>query len=480
MKIWKRVSAFLCVVVLILDLALFPIRARAAGVGALAAVAGVTVLSAYLMASGVYPYIPEAGQSLTEWTTDNLQSLLDKYNAYLISVGKSYQIVLNGATPTVKGYLTQGVIMIANDVWAKLREFVTWLQSEYALTDNQTGVELGTVATMGVLPVLTSFTAADIIANGSFVAYRTDWNSAPMYAATNTNGIYIGNVGGYMYVGGLADNAQTGNVYTVVRRYQSSGSNSVSVQSVNAGSNSAVSYKGYSLHVVHYEWSSYNDYANSEVPVYASLSDYYDVIVGATDSGKLEVDTATVSPPAALPADTPWGGLAVEGAGAAMSPAAVEDVIGSAITDRAKPVVRPVEVEIQQGTEVDAETGEVAENPVVITQDDVIPAVSELIMPGSVIDTIVSGMQTKFPFCLPFDIMRIAQAFVVPPSAPVISLTFHDPFSDSDYTISVDLSPWDEVAAVVRMLWTMLLLVGFSLNIPRIFLFNNVAATDLV
>ena len=101
-------------------------------------------------------------------------------------------------------------------------------------------------------------------------------------------------------------------------------------------------------------------------------------------------------------------------------------------------------------------------------------------MPGSVIDTIVGALQTKFPFCLPFDIMKIAQAFVVPPSAPVISLTFHDPFSDSDFTISVDLSPWDEVAAVVRMFWTLLLLVGFSLNIPHIFLFNNVMASDFI
>ena len=140
----RRICAFFCSLLLVVSLALYPVRVRAMA-GTLAAVAGVTVLGAYLMASGVYPYMTEAGQSLSEWTSDNLQPLLDKYNSYLSSIGKSYQITLQGATPTVKGYLTQGVVMIANDTWTKLREFVTWLQSEYSLTNNQTGIRLGNI-----------------------------------------------------------------------------------------------------------------------------------------------------------------------------------------------------------------------------------------------------------------------------------------------------------------------------------------------
>lgn len=81
----------------------------------------------------------------------------------------------------------------------------------------------------------------------------------------------------------------------------------------------------------------------------------------------------------------------------------------------------------------------------------------------------VNALQTKFPFCLPFDVVRILQAFVVPPEAPVISLTFHDPFTDKDYSVTVDLSPWDEIAAVCRFMWSILLFVAFSLNVAKMF-----------
>lgn len=68
--------------------------------------------------------------------------------------------------------------------------------------------------------------------------------------------------------------------------------------------------------------------------------------------------------------------------------------------------------------------------------------------------------------------MRLLSAFVKAPQAPVISLPFHDPFTDADYTISVDLSPWDDVAAIVRQMESILLFCGFWLNFDKFNVLN--------
>lgn len=436
----RRGGAFLCAVLLLFHLALFPLRARAAGVGALAAVAGVTVLGAYLMASGVYPYITEAGQGLSEWTADNLQPLIDKYNAYLSSVGKSYQIVLNGATPTIKGYLIQGVVMIANDVWGKLREFVVWLQSEYALTDNQTGAQLGTlISDLLLAPVVQPLKVSTVAAHGLYVGTRD--NGKATYLAADASGVYVGNV--------LHGASGLSSVYGVVVLYKVGDSAStrwlIGTPGWNPESFLPLEYYSLTFNSTQYKYcfpTTKVAQIPDTIPVFDTMYDFCTALGTGGDitlSG-ITADTTTVAPLEALPDDVPWGGLAVEGTGAAASPAAVEGVIGGAITDRAKPVVRPVEVEIQQGTEVDTETGEIAENPVVITPDDVPLVASEYALP--------TAITTVFPFSLPWDFVRVLQALNAEPqpilfdvSFPHHGLTDGTGLSDDDFRFCIVFPP---------------------------------------
>lgn len=474
MSVLKRGLAFLFALCLVVNLALYPLRARAMA-GALTVASAGVVVTAALMASGIYPY--EQQKQFAEYVTGNLAELWDDYLEWREGNTISPEDLPPSSLQELTGFVAAGSIVVTRKVWNALSDFVTWIKDEFSVADNQTGVQLGTlISDLLLAPVVQPLKVSSVAAYGLYVGTRD--NGKATYLGVDASGVYVGNV--LHGISGIAG------AYGIIMLYKAGDSAStqwlVGTPKWNPESLLPGEYYSLTFNSTRYKYATPSTKVAQipdTIPVFDSIYDFCAALGagGNTTLSGITADTTTVVPLESLPADTEWGGFQVAGT---FNPDGTIETIEQGVTAREKPVVRPVEVEIQQGTEVDAETGEVVENPVVITQDDVIPAVSELIMPGSVIDTIVSGMQTKFPFCLPFDIMRIAQAFVVPPSAPVISLTFHDPFSDSDYTISVDLSPWDEVAAVVRMLWTMLLLVGFSLNIPRIFLFNNVAATDLV
>lgn len=447
-------AACFCAVLVLVNI-LSPFRARATA-GALAAVAGVTVLGAYLMASGVYPYITEAGQSLSEWTSDNLQPLLDKYNAYLVSIGKSYQITLNGATPTVKGYMVQGAIVIANDIWNKLREFVQWIQSEYTLTDNQTGVHLGSsVAISNYLPSISSGTWAVISSQGYEFGYQGNGERPEQHCYIAVSSEIPSNVFKVAIVEGFLCIAAPDVSYYQRHYYRTLGGTSVYAATVS----SRMDYNGMTYVFSGRIWHVAN--FTPLVPSYSTYQEFFDTFGADAPSAGMTVDTGTVAPLGTLPADTPWGGLAAEGTSNPV------EAVEQGITGREKPVIRPVEVEIGTGTEVDSETGEITENPVVVTPEDVVPTVAALSPPASFISALQTTMTTKFPFCLPFDLFKILQAFYVAPEAPVFSLSFHDPFSNSDFSIRVDLSPWDEVAAVVRNFEAMILLAGFCLDFDK-------------
>lgn len=449
MKIWKRVLAFLCAALLIFNLALYPLRARATAGVLVAAGAAITV-SAFLMACGIYPYV-EDGQSFGEWGAESLYDLWGQY----VSSFEDGQLPSGGTVETfnqIKSFVVGNTLAIASGTWEMLRGFASWIVEKFKVQDNQTGVQLGvTITGRYEVPIISSASISDLRNQGVYIFKQgtTKYNLGSL-----DSGYYMA----YVYVSGSTS------VYAL--RVFTRNTSNVNVVYLANLSNSYVDDvtivrdygKDYSYGQV--STSAMSTYV-LDLPIYDTNDEAVAAIFGAeaTFSGIL-ADTTTITPLEPLPADTPWGGLSV---GTSNPVGTVEQ----GVTDRTKPVVRPVEVEIGSGTDVDSETGEITENPVVITPEDVVPTVAALSPPASFLSALQTAVMTKFPFCLPFDLFKILQAFYVTPEAPVFSLSFHDPFSNSDFSITVDLSPWDEVAAVVRNFEAMILLAGFCLNFDK-------------
>ena len=463
MKVWKRVSAFLCAALLILNLALYPLRACAMA-GALTAVGAAVTVSAFLMACGIYPYVSDEGQSFGEW---GAQSLYDLWGQYVDSF-EGGQLPSGGTVETfnqIKSFVVGGTLAIASGTWEMLRGFASWIVEKFKIQDNQTAAQLGEFTSgfpelynnSGSFP-----TAQFMLQNGTYVGLA---GSVPWYLMANkttgaTCAMNVSPWGGYqLYV--LTKQATSGNTHPYLMKGNA-------VQTVTeALEKKTWTYGGNTYTYYITELTRWQGFSDISIPAFDSfgslLKAYFGIDDSLTSFAGVHADTTTVAPLEPLTADTPWGGLSVP-VQDALNPAGT---VEQAVTDREKPVVRPVEVEIQQGTDVDTETGEITENPVVVSPEDVVPTVAALSPPASFISALQTTMTTKFPFCLPFDLFKILQAFYVAPEAPVFSLSFHDPFSNSDFSIRVDLSPWDEVAAVVRNFEAMILLAGFCLNFDK-------------
>lgn len=461
MSVSKRVGAVLCVLALLLHLAFFPLRVRATvAAGALTAVGLAVTVSAFLNLAGIYPFNPDTGMGVTfpEWSQDALQALINQYNA------------IHASSPitdsTVKSFALGSTIAVANAGWNRLRGFVDWIKAEYALADNAEGVELGTVSS-GFLSVpffaTTSHTSAELWEKGILLFEGSPEKYIASVSGVNGCWLHSLDTGHYSFaffsdVSFLAYYGRyNSTVYSVGNSYGHYRNIAYLITSWNSPVPS----------LLNGDISVYDFSGSFSVNYHLAVREAIDDFLGGASFSGITADTTTVTTPAAPAADSEFTGMQIVGLGQGATVDALEDVVESGVQNREQPTVRQVEVEIQVGTEVDSETGEVTENPVVVTPESVIPAVSEFFVPQEFVDTMLTTIRTKFPFCIPFHVLEIVSAFVVAPSAPVISLTFHDNFSDSDYTISVDLSPWDEVAAVVRQFETMLLLVGFLLNFSK-------------
>lgn len=77
-------------------------------------------------------------------------------------------------------------------------------------------------------------------------------------------------------------------------------------------------------------------------------------------------------------------------------------------------------------------------------------------------DYAVPGLQSVFPFCLPFDIYNLLLALAADPVAPSFTWRFYVP-GICDEDITVDLSPFDTVAQIVRTVELLAFIVGLAL-----------------
>lgn len=468
----KRVLAFLCTFLLVLDLALFPIRTHAAMSTALTAVGAAVTVSAFLAACGVYPYL-DGEQTFGEWGAQKLTTLWEEYIR-----GFQGGQAPSGATletfSTIKSFVVNGTLAITKATWDVLRGFAIWIVSNFQLTDNQTGLAL-TVGDNGyvTLPTVPEGATWDVVVERGFpIQLRVSDDSNYWCIASETEAdLYVAYVGSgnswnFCFYSDcelppiIMANTYRNKLSTISPKVYTHagrpmywiGTNSISLvsQTNTLKRNEGIPYLERLSGDIHSQGAS--DFAAT----------CWEALYGTQWRSGIMVDTGNVTIPAALPDDKDWAGLQVTTAG--RSPV---KVIEQGVTERNKPVVRPIEIEVPTGVELDTETGIITEDTIVITPEDVVPTVEALSPPASFLSALQTTMTTKFPFCLPFDLFKILQAFYVAPEAPIFHLSFHDPFSNSDFSIRVDLSPWDEVAAVVRNFEAMILLAGFCLNFDK-------------
>lgn len=79
----------------------------------------------------------------------------------------------------------------------------------------------------------------------------------------------------------------------------------------------------------------------------------------------------------------------------------------------------------------------------------------------------VSGLDDIFPFCIPFDLYHMLEALAADPVAPYFEWRFYVP-RIIDYTIVIDLSGFNTVAQILRIMETLLFCVGLAFETRKL------------
>lgn len=482
----RRGSLAVLLAVVILVCSVCPVRVRAVSVGAgLVAVAGAVAITAYLNASGIYPF----DGSLDNYRS-GLASLLDSYNSGVAANRTVTEEV-------IKAYLVNGAIAIAKDSWERLCAFAGWVVDEYSLTDNQSAVQI-TASAPGYLSVFTppateaAMRAATVVGASTQTGGKWDVYGKSIYGASTlarTKIFYMPESSGlskpYVFVADVTDLSDfTGQRWCLAYYNVNYGSTADSLMfDTDSFSVSPYTYNGKtfitsgSTRFASVDFSGgdvtcpYGNVGSAAYPLFNAETIYryfYGDLASAGGAGVI-VDTGGISIPDALPEDAQFGGLAVPGVSSVAGVSAVTQAVEQGVTDRTKPGVRVVDVTVAEGVEVDTVTGEVTDvTPVEISPSAVLPAVSDFSLPAD----ISQGFQTKFPFSLGFTALRFITPLNKDPVAPKIRWTFSVPIlsGDTQYTLEVDLAPWNDIALICRMFQTVIIWVGFALSCRK-FLF---------
>lgn len=468
----KRIGAFLCALLLAFNLVATAPRARAVSAALAAAGVGV-VLGAALAAAGIYPY--KAAESFGEWTSDKLSTLWEQFceSTEGIAAGATVAMYTSGG---LKGYLMNSTIVIPYAVYNVVAAFTSWVASHFALENNQTGVGLGTaLKENGVVPVVSVYpdNASDMLAVGmpvrTYTASATG-KSFTNYLVTKFQSIYLFRVVdgdtnySYLYFVGSADivGAQEKYALSASLKLSGSGYDQTYYNLTEYGPfTTSVTILGQPIRYTR-DRNLSGSYSRA-IPVFesygAGMTYYVNHILGG-GSSPVMADTGSVNPLAPLAEGTEYGGLAVAGSGVLNTPA---DVIEQGITDREKPVVRPVEVDLS-GVEVDTETGELTENPVIVRPSDI---------PLSTSDYAIPGLHTVFPFSIPWDIYNVYSALNAAPVRPSFDVSLYVPVLDITVPFKIEIpedisEDVDNFAALVRSFLLVLMCIGTLLFVREL------------
>ncbi len=93
------------------------------------------------------------------------------------------------------------------------------------------------------------------------------------------------------------------------------------------------------------------------------------------------------------------------------------------------------------------------------TTDTDIPKVKDFTGKGTDLTFDWKGV---FPFCIPFDLIAFLKCLCAEPQPPKIDIPFNVPIVNYKGSVSIDLSKYDEVAALCRTLFDLLFIVGLA------------------
>lgn len=295
-----------------------------------------------------------------------------------------------------------GMLAIGTSAAQGISSFISWLQSDLGLVDNQSTPIISSDDLLNGLKV--------VKLNATFGVFTVTYPTTAYCYFTLENGTYYCNV-----------------FMTEQRPYLSAYYNNALVFQ-----GSVFSYKNGYYYTYISAGSSLSDLNLSNDIIHSNRVQYYLDDPSLTQSGSLTVTAGTMTIPrigaddkifldvGALPGETVTQ----------VTQQVIEDVIADEL--------------IVSGTVAESEPEYVIEGPVS-----------------------VSGLDDIFPFCIPFDMYHMLEALAADPVAPSFDWRFYVP-NVIDETITIDLSGFNTVASVLRIMETLLFCVGLAFETRKL------------
>lgn len=451
LKLGKRIGAIALSLLLCFNLAL-PAFASS---GQLDTVGWAETVSTFLMASGIYPYNDDEQADFSSWSADNLTALynqfVDEVDSGVVSVEQAVTDFLDAGKSIARltSSLVRGVVAIASGRWSVLRAFATWIVGKFDVSDNQDGLQLGAANTFSsFVRYGRSPSLLDIIGY-----YQTTGNYYISAGAYYTSDISIGDYtdvniflipgysAGYYRCCLIAKHSFEGYFW----RQTPSGGNSIDGDFYSSSGCYVCEAISRDLQILSDKLSS-----NLSLPVYPSVSAGISAYLGFDSSfSGIVADTTTVSVPEALPQDSQFGGLSVQGAGQGVTIEQLQELIRDAVQDALKPSVSVTPVVVAPDVDVSAD-GKINADLEIDNQD--VPLTSS--------DYSAPNLTKVFPFSIPWDIVNVLQVFNAEPVRPDFQADVYIPVVDVHVPFHIGVT--DDLSEGVdnaMQLWRNMLLV---------------------
>ena len=86
------------------------------------------------------------------------------------------------------------------------------------------------------------------------------------------------------------------------------------------------------------------------------------------------------------------------------------------------------------------------------------------------IEPLKMNLKTIFPFCIPFDVVDMVKLLDATPVAPSYTVNWNIPIVNQNLTFTVDLSPFNSVAAILRNLEVIIFCIGLAMVTRSMFI----------
>lgn len=412
---------------------------------AVAGVAAPAVISAFLAASGIYLY-DKAQAGSADGTYGKVIELWDEFRSYY-----TQQFPSNPEPPQdFSGFVTLGGIYLSAKVFDLLSQFATWLKGKFSLDDNDdvnlggggggggtasNFFDFGTVYHIGtdtygndiylerrhVSPDITTPVQMGIYTGSTKLCFASSDGSTPM-------------VGFYLTIGDRVTEASArGNTYVAAFDLLYYGGDVSRVV----------------LSTIEPNWPILTGYSNT-----AAIRD--EILAGAAGGTSVGVHTGDISIPSELPEGTEAGGIYIPGVTDSTTPGEVEEIIEQSVTTGTYPNIKPIPVDVQDG--------------VTVTDNGVEPGaivIGSAQVPVPVTAYQVSGLETVWPFSIPWDVYNILSLLNTQPQAPRFEFELY--LGVGTYDIVIDLSEWDSAARICRAGEYLLFVVGMCVFLYKKF-----------